>query len=167
MLYICIYIKLIAGKTNKLIYCNSEFHIFTIRNAITWGNYMYINTKINSLQPNLWVGRICSHEVYFRKHTMQVKSRFLKSSYSNDVIQKKMKLLKFSKISSTRNDNTKGVLLVVTCQPDLKNINQIICTLFISIKKLRKYLHQNPLFLSVVPGNWVAIWLELNFTIQK
>ena len=98
---------------------------------------------------------------------MQVKSRFLKPSYSNDVIQKKMKLFKFSKISSTRNDNTKRVLLVVTCQPDLKNINQIICTLFISIKKLRKYLHQNPLFLSVVPGNLVAIWLELNFTIQK
>ena len=167
MCYIYIYIKLIAGKTNKSIYCNSEFHIFTIRSAITWGNYMYINTKIISLQPNLWIGRIFSHEVYFRKHTMQVKSRFLKSSYSNDVIQKKMKLFKFSKIWSTRNDNTKGVLLVVTCHPGLKNINQIICTLFISIKRLRKYLHQNSLFLSVVPGNWVAIWLELNFTIQK
>ena len=74
---------------------------------------------------------------------MQMKSRFLKSSYSNDVIQKGMKLVKFTKISSTRNDNTKGVLLVVTCHAGLKNIDQIIYILLISIKKLRKYLHQN------------------------
>ena len=84
---------------------------------------------------------------------MQMKSRFLKSSYSNDVIQKEMKLVKFTKISSTKNDHTKGVLLVVTCHPGLKNIDQIIYILLISIKKLRKYLHQNRLFLSVVPGN--------------
>ena len=74
---------------------------------------------------------------------MQMKSRFLKPSYSNDVIQKGMKLVKFTKISSTRNDNTKGVLLVVTCHAGLKNIDQIIYILLISIKKLRKYLHQN------------------------
>ena len=34
--------------------------------------------------------------------------------------------LKFSKIPSTRKDNTKGLLLVVTYHPGLKNIDQII-----------------------------------------
>ena len=37
-----------------------------------------------------------------------------------------MKAVKFSKISSTRKDNTKGVTLVETYHPGLKNIDKII-----------------------------------------
>ena len=37
-----------------------------------------------------------------------------------------MKRVKFSKISSTRKDNTKGAPLLVTYHPGLKNIDQII-----------------------------------------
>ena len=55
-----------------------------------------------------------------------MKSCFLKRGYPNNVIEKEMKKVKFSKISSTRKDNAKGVPLVVTYHPSLKNINQII-----------------------------------------
>ena len=41
-------------------------------------------------------------------------------------MQKEMKKVKFSKISSARKDNTKSAPLVVTCHPGLKNIDQII-----------------------------------------
>ena len=50
----------------------------------------------------LRVSRICYHEADFRKHTTEMKSWFLKRSYPNDVIQKKMKKVKFSKIPSAR-----------------------------------------------------------------
>ena len=55
-----------------------------------------------------------------------MKSWFLKRGYPNNVIEKEMKKVKFSKISSTKKDNAKGVPLVVIYHPDLKNINQII-----------------------------------------
>ena len=74
----------------------------------------------------LRVSRICSHEADFKKHTEEMKSWFLKRGYPNNVIQKEKKKVKFSKISSTKKDNTKGVPLVVTCHPRLKNIDQII-----------------------------------------
>ena len=72
------------------------------------------------------MARVCSHEADFRKHTTEMKSWFLKRGYPNNVIEKEMKKVKFSKISSTRKDNAKGVPLVVTYHPGLKNINQII-----------------------------------------
>ena len=55
-----------------------------------------------------------------------MKSWFLKCGYPNDVIQKKMKKVKFSKIPSARKDNTKDVSLVITYHPGLKSIDQII-----------------------------------------
>ena len=55
-----------------------------------------------------------------------MKSWFLKRGYPNNVIVKEIKKVKFSKILSTRKDNAKGVPLVVTYHPGLKNINQII-----------------------------------------
>ena len=55
-----------------------------------------------------------------------MKSWFLKRGYPNNVIEKEMKKVKFPKISSTKKDNAKGVPLVVTYHPGLKNINQII-----------------------------------------
>ena len=55
-----------------------------------------------------------------------MKPWFLKRGYPNHVIEKEMKKFKFSKISSTRKDNTEGVPLVVTYHPGLKNIDQII-----------------------------------------
>ena len=72
------------------------------------------------------MARVCSHEADFRKHITEMKSWFLKRGYPNNVIEREMKKVKFSKISSTRKDNTKGVPLVVTYHPGLKNINQII-----------------------------------------
>ena len=72
------------------------------------------------------MARVCSHKADFRKHTTEMKSWFLKRGYPNNVIEKEMKKVKFSKISSTRKDNAKGVPLVVTYHPGLKNINQII-----------------------------------------
>ena len=72
------------------------------------------------------VSRVCSHEANFRKHTKEIKSWFFRRTYPNDVIEKEMKKVKFSKISSTRKDNTKGVPMVVTYHLGLKNINQII-----------------------------------------
>ena len=72
------------------------------------------------------MARVCSHEADFRKHTTEMKSWFLKRGYPNNVIEKEMKKVKFSKVSSTRKDNPKGVPLVVTYHPGLKNINQII-----------------------------------------
>ena len=74
----------------------------------------------------LRVARVCSHETDFRKHTTEMKSWFLKRGYPNNVIEKEMKKVKFSKISSTRKGNAKVVPLVVTYHPGLKNINQII-----------------------------------------
>ena len=55
-----------------------------------------------------------------------MKSWILKRGCPNNVIEKEMKKAKFSKISSTRKDNTKGVPLVATYHPSLKNIIQII-----------------------------------------
>ena len=40
------------------------------------------------------------------------------------MVQKEVKKVKFSKISSARKDNTKGVSLLVTYHPSLKNIDQ-------------------------------------------
>ena len=57
---------------------------------------------------------------------MEMKSWFLKCGYSDNVIEKEIKKVKFSKISSTRKNNAKGVPLVVTYCPGLKGINQII-----------------------------------------
>ena len=48
-----------------------------------------------------------------------MKSWFLKCGYPYGATQKKMKKVKWSKISSTRMDNTKGVPLVVTYHPGL------------------------------------------------
>ena len=55
-----------------------------------------------------------------------MKSWFLKRGYPNDVIQKEMEKIKISKILSTRKHNTKGVQMVVTYHPSLKNIDQVI-----------------------------------------
>ena len=66
---------------------------------------------------------VCSREADFRKDTTEMKSWFLKRGYPNNLIEKEMKRIKFSKISSTRKDNAKGVPLVVTYHPGLKNIN--------------------------------------------
>ena len=74
----------------------------------------------------LRVSRICYHEADFRKHTTEMKSWFLKRSYPNDVIQKKMKKLSSLKYHLPERDNTKGVQLVVTYHPGLKNIDQIV-----------------------------------------
>ena len=74
----------------------------------------------------LRVIRVCFHEADFRKQTLEIKSWFLKCSQPNDVIQKKMKKIKFSQISSTRKDNLNGIPLVITYYPGLKNINKII-----------------------------------------
>ena len=88
-------------------------------------------------------------------------------TYPNDVIEKEMKKAKFSKISSTRKDNTKGVPMVVTYHLGLKNINQIIngnlhllymdeevkkvftpkpMVSFLSARKLRNYLVRAELY---------------------
>ena len=90
------------------------------------------------------VSRVCSHEANFRKHAKEMKSWFLKRTYPNDVIEKEMKKVKFSKISSTRKDNTKGVSTKLSTK---------IYIFFIWMKKLRKYLHRSPGFLSLVLGN--------------
>ena len=74
----------------------------------------------------LRLSKVFSHEADFRKHSMEMKSWFLKRGYPNDVIEKEMKKVKFSKVSSTRKDNTKGVPLVVTYHPGLKIIDQMI-----------------------------------------
>ena len=55
-----------------------------------------------------------------------MKSWFLNHGYLSDIIEKEMKKGKFSKLSSTRKDNTKGLPLVVTYHPGLRNIDQII-----------------------------------------
>lgn len=78
--------------------------------------------------------------------------------FSNAVIlmMKRMKKVKFAKLSSTTKDNTKGVPLVVSYHPGLKNINQIInqnLHLFIWIKRLRKSLHQKPSVSTAAPGS--------------
>ena len=57
---------------------------------------------------------------------MEMKSWFLKCGYSNNVLEKEIKKVKLSKISSTREDNAKGVPLMVTYHPGLKSISQII-----------------------------------------
>ena len=104
----------------------------------------------------LRVARVCSHEADFRKHTTEMKSWFLKRGYPNNVIEKEMKKVKFSKISSTRKDNAKGVPLVVTYHPGLKNINQIInknLHLLYMDQEVKKVFHQSPWFFSVVPRN--------------
>ena len=74
----------------------------------------------------LRVSRIYSHEADFSKYTREMKSWFLKRGNPNDVIQKEMKNVKFSKIPSARKDKTKGVPLVVTYHRDLENIDQIV-----------------------------------------
>ena len=48
-----------------------------------------------------------------------MKSWCLKHSYPNNVIEKETQKVKFSKISSTRKDNTKGAPLLVTYQQKL------------------------------------------------
>ena len=103
----------------------------------------------------LRVARVCSHEENFRKHTTEIKSWFLKRGYPNNVIEKEMKKVKSSKISSTRKDNTKVVPLVVTYHPSLKNINQIInrnLHLLYMDQEVKKVFTPNPMVSSVVPG---------------
>ena len=54
-----------------------------------------------------------------------MKPWFLKRGYPNDVTRKEIKKVKFSQISSTRKDYTKGVF-VVTDHPGFKNIDQLV-----------------------------------------
>ena len=87
---------------------------------------------------------------------MEMKSWFLKCGYSNNVIEKKIKKVRFSKISSTRKNNAKGVPLVVTYHPGLKSINQIInknLQLLYMDEEVKRVYRQIPWFLSVVPAN--------------
>ena len=77
------------------------------------------------------------------------------------MIEKEMKKVKSSKISSTRKDNTKLVPLVVTYHPSFKNINQIInrnLHLLYMDQEVKKVFTAKPMVSSVVPGKWVAIW---------
>ena len=86
---------------------------------------------------------------------MELKSWFLKCGYSNNVIEKEIKKVRFSKISSTRKNNAKGVPLVVTYHPGLKSINQIInknLQLLYMDQEVKKVYRQSPWFLSVVPS---------------
>ena len=92
-----------------------------------------------NLKPNLHIKPTNRHQYlhYSSSHpghtnqsltqqTTEMKSWLHKRGYPNDVIQKEMEKVKFSKISSTRKDNTNGVPLVVTYHPGLKNIDQKI-----------------------------------------
>ena len=91
-----------------------------------------------------------------RHQYLHYSSWFLKCGYSNNVIEKEIKKVKFSKISSTRKNNTKGVPLVVTYHPGLKSINQIInknLQLLYMDQEVKKVYRQSPWFLSVVPVN--------------
>ena len=88
-----------------------------------------------------------------------MKPWFLKRGYPNYVIEKDMKKVKLSKISSNRKDNAQGVPLVVAYHPGLENINQIInknLHLLFMDREVKKVFTTK--FLSVVPGNSVAIW---------
>ena len=64
------YIQLIAGKTNKLIYCNSEFHVFTII-LKTWNSINYFIdikncTNIEKEKPS----RIAHIKELLQKHAI-------------------------------------------------------------------------------------------------
>ena len=116
-------VKLSQGKLETDLHItptdrHQYLHIFFSHLGHTERSIVYSQT--------LRVSRICSHKADFKKHTTKMKSWFLKRGYPNDVIQKEMKKVKFSKISSTRKDNTKGIPLVVTYHPNLKNIDLII-----------------------------------------
>ena len=73
----------------------------------------------------------------------------LKHSCPYDVLHKKMKKTYFSKISSTRKDNTKDVLLQVMYQPGLKNIGQLIgrnLHLLYIDQQVKKVFNPKPMF---------------------
>ena len=75
-----------------------------------------------------------------------MKPWFLKRGYPNYVIEKDMKKVELSKISSNRKDNAQGVPLVVAYHPGLEistKLSTKIYTFFLWIEKLRKYLQQS------------------------
>ena len=96
-------VKLLQGKfkTNlhiKLSGRHQHFYYSSSHPEQTKRSIVYSQT--------LRVSRVCSHEADFRKYTTKMKSWFLKRGYPNNVIEKKMTKVTFSKISSTRKDNT-------------------------------------------------------------
>ena len=80
-------------------------------------------------QP-LRMSRICSYKTEFEKHLVDMKSRFQARGYPSGLIQKEMNKVKFSGHwdKNKAKEKSKGVPLVITFHPLLKNVGNIIHT---------------------------------------
>ena len=76
----------------------------------------------------LRMSRICSYKTDFEKHLVDMKSWFQARGYSSDLVQKEMSKVKFSGDSNKTKTKkkSKGVLLVITFHPLLKDFGNII-----------------------------------------
>ena len=110
---------------------------------------------------------ICSFEQDFESHRNQMKLWFLNRGYHKWLIDKEMETVKFPWTLRKRDNKMKGILLVITYHPFLKNFASVIKKHFIFsiwVKKLKKSLLLVPWFHSEGQENWEAILLRLNCT---
>ena len=76
----------------------------------------------------LTMSRICSYKTDFEKHLVDMKSWFQARGYQCDLLQKEMNKVKFSGNwdKNKTKKKSKGVPLVITFHPLLKNVGNII-----------------------------------------
>ena len=74
----------------------------------------------------LRVSRICSFEEDFERHRNQMKLWFLNSGYPKRLIDKEVEKVKFPRTSRKRDTKMKGILLVITYHPLLKDFAGVI-----------------------------------------
>ena len=93
-------------------------------------------------------GRICSFEEGFERHRNQVTLWFLNRGYPKQLIDKEVEKVKFPCISRKRDTKMKGILLVITYHPLLKNfasvIRQHLYILYLS-KKVKEIFTSGPM----------------------
>ena len=75
---------------------------------------------------NLRVSRICSCEMDFQDHCLQMRSWFLKRKYPEKLIDNEMKKVRFFPANLQNKKREKGVPFVVTYHPILNSLSKII-----------------------------------------
>lgn len=91
--------------------------------------HLYQTKKSVVFSQTLPIISLCSSEKDFENHKKKKKSRFKKREHPGNLISSKIRKVKFSnsriKIND-KNENMKGILLVVTYDPLLKSFSAII-----------------------------------------
>ena len=107
------------------------------------------------------MSRICSYKNDFEKHLADMKSWFQARGYPSDLVQKETNKVKFSgnMDKNKSKKKSKGVPLVITCHPLLKDAGNIIHKnqhLLYMDQEAQRVFTPGPMI--ILPGNSVVIW---------